>query len=790
MARAPRAVPSPTPMKYVLICIGAGCVMLVTFLVTPLPAVFTTAVRSATIEDRNGAILAVSKATEGQPDPSESAIPQGVVDALIATEDRTFFRNPGLSLSGLARAFIRDVRAMRIKEGGSTITQQLVRLRLSPKRRGIFYKTYEALLALKIGLRWEKERVLREFLSTTYFGQHAYGIETASITYFNKSLDRLSLSESSLLVGLINAPSALNPFRNPQGAIRRRNLVLRALRETGKITNGEYSDAVEEEVRFDHGRIMRRAEHFVTYVRQRKPEELGTLSTVRTTLDLALQTEVEKIVTYQLEKLQEKNVSSAAVIVLDATNGDILAMLGSHDFYDDEHDGQVNLALAERQPGSALKPFTYALALRQGMTPATTIADTETQFMTQEGNPYIPRNYDYEHHGLVRLRDGLANSYNIVAVKILERIGVPSLLSFLKTIGITTLRETPEHYGLALTLGGGEVTLLELTRAYAMLARGGMTLTERLLLSDPVTTGHAALTPEIAWLITDILSDQDARLAEFGSSGPLSFPFPVAAKTGTTRNSRDNWTVGYTPTRVVGVWVGNADNSPMKGTSGVTGAGPIFHDVMIEAMKYQETPSFPRPRNITDERICKLSGKLPTPLCPETISEYFIRGTEPREKDDMFQMIPIDTRTQLLATETCDQAHVTLKPVVVFPRELKSWARVNGWAVPPDSYSPLCVAPSVAEHRPAEIRITSPGLRTSILLDPLIPNDQERVILEAIAPETIEEGDWYIDDQKIATARQPTFRASWIPTTGNHTIRFQAEKGSDTVHIEVLDDRE
>lgn len=774
-------------MKYLYIFVGTVCLATLIFFVTPLPTVFLTSLNLPTIEDRNGEVLFAPKSTEDQRHGKEKALPKVVIDALIATEDRTFYQNPGVSLRGLTRALLHDLSAMKVKEGGSTITQQLVRSKLRPTRRGLIYKIYEILLALKLGLRWDKPKILHEFLSTAYFGQHAYGIEDASITYFHKSLERLSLSESSLLIGLINAPSALNPFRNPEGAIRRRNIVLRAMKDTVTISESEYTEALSEKVQFNHGRTEQRAQHFVSYVRQNRRTELRSASSIRTTLDLALQTEVEKIVEYQLEKLKDKNVTSAAVVVLDALHGDILAMVGSHDFYDDMHDGQVNLATSKRQPGSALKPFTYALALKQGMTPASTIADTETQFFTQEGNPYIPRNYDYEHHGLVRLREGLANSYNIVAVKILEKIGVDSLLHFLQSIGISTLNEPPEHYGLALTLGDGEVTLLELTRAYAMLARGGSTVNERLLLTDPETPGNTALSPEVSWLITDILSDPNARLREFGSSGPLTFDFPVASKTGTTRNSRDNWTIGYTPTRVVGVWVGNADNSPMKGTSGVTGAGPIFHDVMVEAMKNEPPSIFPRPMDITQKTICKLSGKLPTPLCTETVSEYFIKGTEPHEKDTMYQERPIDTRTGLLATKLCDQSFVTTKVFVVFPPELKSWAREQGWAVPPDRYSPLCKAEGITVSQENVIRITSPSQNASFLLDPLIPNDEEKVILEAIAPENIEEGEWIIDDQRIAGGHQPRFHASWIPTPGDHTIRFRSSIGDDVVKIDVID---
>lgn len=737
------------------------------------------------ISDRNGSLLYAVQGSGLRSEVPLANIPQPLLDALIATEDRTFYHHPGLSLRGIARAAVRDVLAGRIVEGGSTITQQLIRTLLSPKKRGFSYKLHEAWLALKYDARYSKDDILERYVNTTFFGQGAYGVKAAAHVYFNADVSALSLGQSALLVGLLNAPSALNPFKDAEGAKLRRDLVLRAMLHEQKISVSEYEVAVEEPIELRSGKTDIRAPHFVLWLLQSNPE-LRERKDIATTLDLALQTETEAIVDKHVEKLKDKNVTSAAVVVLDARTGEILTMVGSRDYFDVEHDGAVNVAISARQPGSAMKPFTYALALSQGMTAATTIADVESQFFTAEGNPYIPRNYDFGYHGLVRIREALANSYNIAAVKVAEIVGVERLLAFLKRAGISTLHESPAHYGLALTLGSGEVKLLELTAAYGIFARGGTTLQPKALLDETSAAETQILNPKVAWLITDILSDADARAAEFGRDGPLSFPYPVAAKTGTTRNSRDNWTIGFTPDRIVGVWVGNADNAPMRGTSGVTGAGPIFHDVMQEAMKFIEKKSFEKPEGFTDRTICRLSGKLPTPFCTDRIIEHFITGTEPHTTDDMFVSVSIDARNNLRAGSSCPEKFVQKKVFTVFPPDTRKWARENGFTAPPDMYSPLCPASTAESNaRPQPIMITRPAENASYLLDPLIPDSSELIVFEAVADESIESLSWFVNGEKVGEGTKPDFRIKWKPEPGSFIIKASAGVLQSSVHIEI-----
>ena len=720
-------------------------------------------------------------------------IPEDIIQALVTMEDRTFWTNPGVSLRGIARAAVRDFYAAKFVEGGSTITQQFVRLRLQPEHRGVFYKIREAWLAVKISRSLSKQDILERFLNDAYFGNQAYGVAAASRIFFGKNLSELSGAESALLVGLLNAPTALNPYKNSKATMQRRNLVLHVLHSQGLITDEQLQIDLMEPIHLASGQVKISAPHFVFWQIQERGIEWKEKTEVRTTIDLSLQKEVEMIISNQLEKLKDLRVTSAAVVVLDVKTGDILSMVGSADYFDTEHDGAVNVALANRQPGSALKPFTYALGLSKGMTAATTITDVETPFFTQEGNIYTPRNYDFDYHGLVRLREALANSYNIPAIKVAEKVGVSTLISFLQKIGISTINKSPDHYGLALTLGDAEVKLLELTKAFAMFAHGGKTVAVRTMLDDPIHTGEQVIDPKIAWLITDILSDNDARAAEFGRASSLSFYFPVAAKTGTTRNSRDNWVVGYTPSRVVGVWVGNADNTPMKGTSGITGAGPIFHDVMIAATHGVPSEQFQRPPGIVDVEICRLSGKKVTPLCPTSLTEHFIAGTEPNE-DDMFREITIDTRNGQLATADCDEKFLQKKVFAFLPAEVQEWARNNGWKMPPTKTSPFCTSQVSHPIQPMvetsdALTISSPYTGTTFLLDPLIPDSYEQIFFRAHTESEIQSVEWHVNGEKVGEGSAPDFSLAWPLRPGTFLIEAIANDQKDAVTIDVQQNR-
>lgn len=761
-----------------------GCVLILAW-PPPLQLLRHRSQLAVQIEDRNGKAL-----YEVRNDESGSyhyvpltAIPPHLINAFLSIEDRNFWVHPGFDVVAITRAALQNLQEGRVISGASTVTQQLVRMRLQPQRRTVLYKMKEALYAWKLEQYLSKQQILESYLNGVYIGHQAYGVHAAAHTLFRKSLPELSLAESALIAGLIQSPSAYDPFRFPEEAKKRQERVLAAMLSNAVITQQQYEDALHESLTYARGRVSIRAPHFVQWLRQVRPEQFTTDKKLRTTLDLNLQTEIERIVERKLTELKDKNVTAAAVVVLSVKTGDILAMVGSADYFDEEHDGAVNVAVSARQPGSTIKPFTYALALAAGDTAVTTVADIETQFFTQEGNPYIPRNYDYGYHGLVRYREALANSYNIAAVLVLEKVGVSRLMQFLRSAGISTLTQTPEHYGLALTLGDAEVTLLDLTSAYAMFARGGNTLTPRVLPTDPIAPGEHILDARVAWLITDILSDDTARLPEFGIDSPLTIDRPMAAKTGTTRNSRDNWTIGYTPDIAVGVWVGNADNSPMRETSGVTGAGPIFHDVMLAAHRGIPVHDFEQPTGLERTEVCALSGKLPTPQCPHTIQEWFIKGSQPVEHDDLYRAVHIDTRNGLLASDTCNQDVLQQRVFAQFPKELATWARENGWPQPPDAFSPLCSGQPDSVQQ--WLRIEIPHQNDSFKLDPLIPDTDEQVIFEAQA-RGVGTVEWYINGKKVGEGKGASYRFDWQPSIGRFTVEAKAGKMSDKRSFEVI----
>jgi penicillin-binding protein 1C len=776
----------------ILIAAGVVCVLVIGFALLPLPgAIWRPPLQTPiTVTDREGRLLFSARQTNfgAQAPIAFEEIPTHIRDGLVAMEDRGFYGHPGVSIRGVARASQQNLRSGRVISGGSTLTQQLVRIRLNPKRRSVSYKLREMYLALKVDALFSKEEILEQYLNSVYFGHQAYGLRSAAQTYFGKEPGELSIAESALLIGVVQSPVSLDPFKNRAGAIARRDRVLNAWVETGVITAEDAEQARNESLRLAPDRVDILAPHFVFWALEQAGEDVAPGAELRTTLDLTLQQEIERIVDHRLLELAEKNATSAAVVVLDAKNGDILTMIGSADYFDALHDGAVNVAIAARQPGSALKPFTYALALAGGDTAATTVADTEVQLLTEEGNPYTPRNYDYDLHGLVRYREALANSYNIAAVKVLEKVGVQRFMEFLRRAGITTLTRDPEFYGLALTLGSGEVRLLELAEAYGIFPRGGVTLHTRTFLDEPVVPGDTILDPRVAWIISNILSDASARLPEFGEGTPLSVPpHRVAAKTGTTRNARDNWVVGYTSDRIVGVWVGNADNTPMKGTSGVTGAGPIFRDAMAAALRGMPPADFPRPAGMSTIAICPLSGKLPTSECSRTMQEVFVAGTEPTEPDDIYRRVPIDRRNGLLANASCPEEFVEQRTFTLFPADVRSWARENGFREPPVQVSPLCggVAEGLPDVARDTLHITQPQPGDSYLLDPLIPDENEQITLEARAGTAIHTVEWLVDDVLVGTGTAPDFRIRWRPIAGVHRIVARTVDQAASVQILV-----
>lgn len=562
-------------------------------------------------------------------------IPQHMIDATISIEDDTFYENRGIDIPSILRAGWQYVRHGYIVSGGSTITQQLIRNVLFSEEykneRSLNRKLDEALLAVILTQRMGKDEILEMYLNEIYYGHLAYGVEAAAQTYFGKSAVELTLGEAALLAGLPQAPADLDPL-NPDPNVQRRvserrKLVLNLMVEEGYITRAEADAALAEPLIFVSPDIeLESAPHLVVYAQDELEDLLmrelnlsqdeikkmiarGGLR-VYTSVDMDMQRMAENVARQQVDSMRvNHNMNNAAMIVLRPDTGEILAMVGSVNYEDEAIDGNVNVTIAARQPGSAMKPFTYAAALENGWSAATVIWDTETRIGISGQPEYVPNNYDNRFHGPVRVREALANSYNIPAVQTLRQVGVDYLLWMMHRVGVQSLSADASQYGLSLTLGGGEVTPLELTTAYAVLANGGVYVpstsilcvtdsegailyeyerrcpTDQTRLTDSsrsvLSEGRQVMDPRIAFVISHILADNNARTPAMGSSSPLYTPgVPTSVKTGTTNDYRDNWTVGFTRNIAVGVWAGNTDNTPMTNVSGLDGAAPIWNSVM------------------------------------------------------------------------------------------------------------------------------------------------------------------------------------------------------------------
>jgi 1A family penicillin-binding protein len=737
----------PRRLRQVLLSFMAALILLAGagyfWLVGDLPSVDGLAARSgfqsSRILDRNGRLLydLVDPQAGQRTLLPLSAIPQALRDATISTEDANFYQHPGVDAWGLARALWTNLQGGSGGVGGSTITQQLARaVLLSPDEAGqrtLRRKAREAVLAFRIDSRYSKDEILALYLNTIYYGNMAYGVEAAAQAYFGKPARDLDLAECALLAGLPQSPSRYNPLADPDAAKARQREVLDLLVKHGYLTEPQAAVAAAEPLHFAKSRFPIQAPHFVMYVRdlleaQFGPERVyrGGL-TVETTLDADMQAAAETILRRRLADLIDQHVSNGAVVVLDAASGAIRTMVGSADYFDPAIDGEVNLARAPRQPGSSIKPLTYAAALARDYTAATVLPDVPADYPDGNGQTYVPANYDHQFHGPQRLRQALANSYNVPAVYTLNHIGVQGLVEVGRGAGLTTWDDS-RRFGLALTLGGGEVRLVDLTGAYAAFANGGRArlpyAITRVRASDgtvlydaatdaarqepgvPVFGPHSAA---VAWLIGDILADNDARLPAFGANSPLVLSRRAAVKTGTTGDWRDNWTIGYTPDYVTGVWVGNNDNSMMIDSTGVTGAAPIWHDVMERIHQGLPEHWFPRPPDLEQAEVCARSGLLPGPACHDRVREWFIAGTVPTATDTWQQDLAIDNASGLLACPGAAPTGFTMRNFLLLPAEYAVWAAQAGLPAPPTAYAPACDGASAGDSGGLDLALTAPA---------------------------------------------------------------------------------
>ncbi|MDI1315450.1 penicillin-binding protein 1C [Prosthecobacter sp.] len=639
--------------------------------------------------------------TRSAPPVKYAEIPPTLVHALLAAEDKRFFSHGGIDLLAVLRAGRDNASSGHIVSGASTIHQQLIK-NTTPQagRRTFWVKVVEALRARRLAMSWSREEVLAAYANRISFGNLMTGAAAAAAGYFHKPLGDLTPAECALLAALPQSPARLNPFRHLEGVLPRQRHILDKMHELHWLDEEQHRVALSQKIvlqRFSGGF---EAPHAIEMLRG----EVGG-GTIRTTLDATLQQQVETIMAQRLEALKGRHVTHAAVVVIENTTGVVRALAGSRDFFAKDG-GQLNGAWAPHSPGSAMKPFTYLLAFERGATAASIVADLPVEFATSSGT-YRPENFSLRSYGPMTYRYALGNSLNISAVRVLDSIGgAETLLPKLRELGLGTLTEDATHYGLGLTIGNASVRLVELANAYACLARLGRFKAWTLRQDGKAGAERRILGENESWLIADILSDNQAREMAFGGWSVLRLPFKCAVKTGTSSTFRDNWTLGYTPEFTVGVWAGNFDNTPMQDVSGVTGAGPIFRDVMMHLHEKHAMSWYAMPKEMVRARIDPRTGKRLTPQSPParvSREEFFAAGRLP----PVAQAGDYDVRGR-----------------AILAREYAGWIGSSG------NWLGDLVTAGDADARPV-LRITNPIAGTVVILDPDIRNSGSRLLLQA-----------------------------------------------------------
>jgi penicillin-binding protein 1C len=771
-------------------CAAAALATAVWLRIGPLPAglLDESAHPSTVVVDRYGERLYEARSAAGTRADrmSAEALPQPLVLATLAAEDARFRSHLGVDPLAIARAAWSNFRTGRVGQGGSTITQQVAKLLLARQlgavpRRTIWAKWREAVIALRLEHRLTKDEILALYLNLAPYGNQIEGAQRAARAYFGRSADSLTPAEAAFLAALPQQPSRYNPWRDSKTARARQTRILRAMRERGWLSGPDYETARQERLTFGQETGSATAPHFVERVLaesraawavNRQPERPRR---IESTLDATLQRQIQGIIAAHRSVLDRHHAGNVAVAVLDNRAAEWLAWEGSGHYFDAAHSGMIDGVVTPRQPGSALKPFTYAAAFERGYHPGRVLADVPSQFPTaQPGIMYSPRNYDGRFRGPLQARAALAGSENVPAVALASEIGVPAVLRLLRRAGFSSLENNAAHYGLGLTLGNAEVRLDEMVAAYAMLARGGVFLEPRAVRDvdgrTPASPDAQRLISErTAFWLTDILSDSEARAYVFGRGGSLEFPFVVAAKTGTSQSYRDNWAIGYTRDVTVGVWVGNFDRTPLANSSGVTGAGPIFHDVMLAAMERARgvvpvgdaALILDPTTDVQQITLCAVSGMTATGACLRRVNEWVPSGHD---------------------LGSCTWHHAGDEGILtLWPEPFRHWARAEGLLREPAPRRPSAVMAAAA--RPANERrssdhpaltIVAPLAGAVYLLDPTLRSEFQTLPLRARGASGRLE--WFVNGTPVGTiGRDDTMR--WPLRAGTHAITVRDEQG-------------
>ena len=755
------------------------------------PGLLDPSLPSTIVVDRNGVPLYEALSGDGTRSVQLTAdtIPEMVVAATVAAEDGRFYSHYGVDPIAILRAMKRNLAERQVVEGGSTISQQaakLLLLRRSPQAtRSWRTKIREAVVAVRLEHRLTKRQILAVYLNLAAYGNQITGVERASRAYFATDSRLLTAAQAAFLAGLPQRPSRFNPYRNQALAESRQRVVLARMHARGAISQGQLDEARRERLSLARGERPFLAPHFVEMVlAQVAGERPGR---IETTLDGALQADIAGIIDSHRPALARHGAGNVAVVVLDNLRAEWLAWEGSGDYFDAAHGGTINGPTSLRQPGSALKPFTYALAFEQGFTPASVLPDVPMHFPTaEEGIVYAPRNYDGRYRGPLLARAALAGSENVPAVSLASDLGIPALLRFFHRAGFTTFDKNAAHYGLGLTLGNAEVRLDELVAAYSAFARGGDWIAPTYVKGGGSAARRQLVSPRTAFWVTDILSDADARAFIFGRGGSLELPFPVAVKTGTSQAYHDNWTIGYTKRLTVGVWVGNFDRRPLRNSSGVTGAAPIFQAVMLAADKRLgglDEPVAVPDESIQGQEICALSGEVANAWCPVRRREWLSRGAE---------HLP------------CSWHHLDDEGVVVvWPAIYREWARRNERAAAAvfrlkadatrgsgleAARGEGLVASAFRRKEAAAAQptfhIVNPPDGATYLIDPTLRREFQTLPLRVVAP-TPGKIAWTVNGDPLATVSSESV-VEWPLRVGRHRIAARDQQGRAAESVVVV----
>jgi penicillin-binding protein 1C len=741
-----------------------ACALVFFFAVPPNKSRLYPKFSSFQICDRNGKLLReiLSKDYKTSCWVNLDEMSSHIVVATILREDKRFYSHFGVDPIGLIRAAYDNIKNRRIVSGGSTITMQMAKTALNLKKRSILTKMVEMIYALKLELHLSKKEILEIYLNRTPYGNQNYGIEAAANFYFRKPARQLSLGEACILASIPKSPIKLNPYRNPDPVLQEKKKILKSLLAKQLIDSLDYCCAIKESLNIVPNSFNFEASHFVDYIINKIDMKKKNLpQRLITSIDLNLQNNFEQMLATTLKSLKSYNVNQGAVLVMDTKTGEILAMVGSKNYFDEE-EGQVNGCLALRQPGSSIKPFLYALALESGIPASYVLPDTLLEFNLADGTKFAPRNYGDKYHGPTRAREALASSFNVPTVYLLEKIGVQRFHNRLKELNFTSLNQDASFYGLSLGLGAGEVSLLEMVNGYRTIAQEGVWKEERSILNyeprintnehekkskdknlicvypreSAVSNSKQVFSREIAYIITNILSDNSGRIKSFGEDSPLNLPFPCASKTGTSKDFRDNWCIGFTRKYVVGVWVGNFDGSPMEGVAGISGAAPLFRDIMIELHRKEYPPQFEEPSSLVHQKVCAKSGKIATAFCTDVIEELFISGTEPKQSCDIHN--PVGQPFRVARLKPCPTVGAQSSDLI-------------------------------ADSDEKQFQILCPTDGDIYKIDPQVSYAAQGISFRAREDETINEVVFKLDG-KILCRRKYSYEYLWKPIPGEHKL--------------------